>query len=84
MDAMETKTKARQLVTEVNADADGIALPADVLEKLGVEEGDAVYLTIYVDGSAELHVLSEKEQEALADAEAYMDEHPEVFRKLAE
>ena len=81
---METKAKPRKLVTQVNADTDGIALPADVLEKLGVQEGDAVYLTIYVDGSAELHVFSEKEQEALADAERYMDEHPEVFRKLAE
>ncbi len=81
---METKTDARELVTEVNTDADGIALPADVLEKLNVQEGESVYLTIYTDGRAELHVFTKKEREALADAEKYMDEHPELFRKLAE
>ena len=84
LDVMETKTNARELVTEVNTDADGIALPADVLEKLNVQEGESVYLTIYTDGSAELHVFTEKEREALADAEEFMDSNPTDFKKLAE
>ena len=50
---MGTKANVRQPVTEVNTDADGIALPADVLEKPNMQESESVSLAIYTEGSAE-------------------------------
>lgn len=80
---MDTKTKGERLRVQV-AEDESISLPAEILREMGVKEGDMVYLWKGPNGSLTMSRFSNKEAEALEDAEAFMDANPTDFEKLAE
>lgn len=61
----------------------GVVLPKEALVKLGVEKGDALYLTEGPDGEMRISAYSPQVAEEIALGEAFMDEYRDTFRALA-
>jgi putative addiction module antidote len=61
----------------------GVLLPKEALLKLGVQKGDALYLTDGPDGEMRLSAYDPKVAEEIALGEAFMDDYRDAFRVLA-
>jgi putative addiction module antidote len=63
--------------------SDGVILPKDILERLGVKAGDELQVQINADGLT-LTVPNEQFTRQLAHAERFMDRYKIALKKLAE
>jgi putative addiction module antidote len=62
----------------------GVILPKDLLEDMGMEGGDELFVVREADGSLRLTPYDPDFAEAVEDARAFMDSHRDAFRELAE
>jgi putative addiction module antidote len=61
----------------------GVVLPENLLDEMGVEEGDDLFAVREADGSLRLTPYDPDFAEAVEDARAFMDSHRNAFRELA-
>jgi putative addiction module antidote len=74
---------ARELEIVTVGDSLGIALPADVLQRLGVEIGDTLSITV-VSGVIHLSRCDFEDSEVMKDGQRVMREKREVLKRLAD
>jgi len=60
-----------------------VILPKPLLEQLGVEEGDDLFVVREEDGSLRLTPYDPEFADAVEDARSFMDSHKNAFRELA-
>jgi putative addiction module antidote len=63
--------------------SEGIIIPKDVLERVGVRAGDSLELRVEA-GGITLHPLENDFQRQLSHAESFMDQYKVALKKLAE
>lgn len=61
----------------------GVILPKALLDSLGLEEGDDLFVIRGEDGSLRLTPFDPEFADAVEDARAFMDSHRNAFRELA-
>lgn len=61
----------------------GVILPKTLLEEMGVEDGDNLFVVREADGSLRLTPYDPDFAEAVEDARAFMDSHRNAFQELA-
>jgi len=62
----------------------GVILPQPILDAMGVEEGDELFVVRESDGSLRLTPYDPDFADAVEDAREFMDSHRNAFRELAE
>lgn len=77
--AMTDTLKIRQV-----GNSSGVILPKGLLDEMGVEEGDELFVVREADGSLRLTPYDPDFAEAVDDAREFMHSHRNAFRKLAE
>lgn len=61
----------------------GVILPKNLLDEMGVEDGDNLFVVREPDGSLRLTPYDPDFAEAVEDARAFMDSHRNAFQELA-
>lgn len=61
----------------------GVILPKNLLDEMGVEDGDNLFVVREADGSLRLTPYDPDFAEAVEDARAFMDSHRNAFQELA-
>ncbi|MBP2547316.1 putative addiction module antidote [Neorhizobium galegae] len=71
------------IVVRKIGNSEGIIIPKEVLDRVGVRAGDSLELR-EEDGRITLHPLEDDFQRQLAHAESFMDKYKVALKKLAE